>query len=299
MTQEDREIYELGSHRSLRQELSPPCQLHVKKKKLVNFKISLRRRSTKEEQYRRSSTGSITLPQRPEGRKNSVTFLQDECEPLETLRESHEPRSDSILQRQGTKTTKERREAFRSTGEQRMAYRMSQDRRSTSTTTNLSLSRDQDFRNDNDDSRDTDMTLQCDEDLSKVTQHSLNLNAHRRNSQIEPDVNLPTRTTPVTTCPTKTISFNSFCTVDSLNLNSETVHRRRNDFSRSCSVSSTENWNKIKTVATPKSSRINSLVEMLITRRKVSLAPSIWTPSVPRSLPGPRPANFQDQVRRM
>lgn len=40
---------------------------------------------------------------------------------------------------------------------------------------------------------------------------------------------------------------------------------------------------------------MNSLVEMLITRRKASLAPSIWTPSVPRSGPGPRPANFQDQ----
>ncbi|KAK8392496.1 hypothetical protein O3P69_014694 [Scylla paramamosain] len=320
MTAEDRNIMDLGTHRRLKQELTPPaCPQHFRKKKLVNFKVSLRRRSVKD-QARRGSTGSITTP-RSEGRKSSVTFLQDQVDALGDIKDSTEDaiplqtRNDSrtaTLERQDTRTTKERREAFRSTGEQRMAARRSLDRRSGSVAASFSLSRDQDHRFEDQGSRDMEMTRRLDQELSRATQRNLFVDSAKRNSLAEPELS-PIRTTPPRTSPTRTTptrtspnmfiplsqTFPTSSTVptaeDIQRLNNIAAQRKREDFSRSSSVSSTENWNKIKTVATPRSSRINSLVEMLITRRKASLAPSIWTPSVPRCCPGPRPANFQDQ----
>ncbi|XP_045107221.1 uncharacterized protein LOC123502095 [Portunus trituberculatus] len=323
MTAEDRNIMDLGSHRRLKQELTPPpCPQHFKKKKLVNFKVSLRRRSLKD-QARRGSTGSITP--RFDGRKSSVTFLQDQVDALGNVKDCAEhdiplqTRHDSrtaTLERQDTRTTKERREAFRSTGEQRMAARRSQDRRSGSTANSFSLSRDQEHRFEDQGSRDMEMTRRLDLELSRATQRNLSVDTGKRHSLVEPDLS-PIRTTPPRTSPRTTptrttpirTSPNVFCppndtsptpltvpTAEEIRrLNNIAAQRKREDFSRSISTSSTENWNKIKTVATPRTTRMNSLVEMVITRRKASLAPSIWTPSVPRSSPGPRPANFQDQ----
>lgn len=334
----------MGSHRRLKQELTPPaCPQHIKKKKLVNFKVSLRRRSTKVEHQRRGSSGSIiSNPPKPEGRKNSVTFLEDGAGMMHPIRDSLEdvrpvPQTRNSprrvpLERTDTKTLKERREAFRSTGEQRMAARRSQDRRSGSTALSFSRSRDQDFRSIDLGNNDL-LTLQRDDDLTKAMQHSLSIDTHRRTSQVDliaspsrtratsPRTSPTLRTTPPPPPPVppakaplvKQVSISEShqsIPPSPINLhprpppqrlnsmdNFNPVHRRKSDFSRSSSLSSTENWNKIKTVATPRGFRINSLVEMLITRRKASLAPSIWTPSVPRSPPGPRPANFQDQVR--
>lgn len=325
---------------------------YVKKKKLVNFKVSLRRRSTKADAQRRSSSGSITIPSRPEGRKNSVTFVEEDGGPLHPLNDSVEdvrkvpreitsPRS-APLERRDTKTLQERREAFRSTGEQRMAARRSLDRRSGTGAHNFSISRDQPCFRSIDIRDDHQATLQRDDELTTTMQQGLAIDSHRRTTPVDlrdsptrtraPPPSrtspLPPRTSPqppASPPPPPASPPNKPQLVKQVSisqshqsippspvkpqsrppppqrLNSQDmflpVHRRKSDFSRSSSLSSSENWNKIKTVATPGNSRMNSLVEMLITRRKASMAPSIWTPSVPRTPPGPRPANFQDQVR--
>lgn len=351
MTEEDRNIYELGPHRRLKQELAPPAIIkHVKKKKLVNFKVSLRRRSTKAEAQRRGSSGSLTIPQRPEGRKSSVTFVEEDGGPLHSLNDSLEdvrpspqermtPRSVP-LERRDTKTLQERREAFRSTGEQRMAARRSLDRRSGTVAHNFSISRDQQAFRSIDLRDDHHVTLQRDDEVTRAMQHGLSIDSHRRTTPVDLG-DSPTRTRapsrtpppphrtsplpPASSPPPPASPPNKPQLVKQVSISTPhqsippspvkphsrppppqrldsqdmflPVHRRKSDLSRSSSLSSSENWNKIKTVATPGNSRMNSLVEMLITRRKASLAPSIWTPSVPRTPPGPRPANFQDQVR--
>ncbi|XP_045605443.1 uncharacterized protein [Procambarus clarkii] len=59
----------------------------------------------------------------------------------------------------------------------------------------------------------------------------------------------------------------------------------------------TSSWEKLRMVAgsNGKGERLNSVVEIVtLKKRKGALAPTIWTPAIPRSVPSPRPANFQN-----
>ncbi|XP_063610492.1 uncharacterized protein LOC134784372 [Penaeus indicus] len=64
-------------------------------------------------------------------------------------------------------------------------------------------------------------------------------------------------------------------------------------------MASLESWDRLRSSRMePESSSLHSVVSMLTCRRRSRPAPSIWTPSVPRSLPSPRPANLLEQEER-
>ncbi|XP_042880820.1 uncharacterized protein LOC122258739 [Penaeus japonicus] len=65
-------------------------------------------------------------------------------------------------------------------------------------------------------------------------------------------------------------------------------------------MASLESWDRLRSsrVASEKSSSLHNVVTMLTCKRRSRPAPSIWTPSIPRSLPSPRPANLVEQEER-
>ncbi|XP_069972894.1 uncharacterized protein [Penaeus vannamei] len=64
-------------------------------------------------------------------------------------------------------------------------------------------------------------------------------------------------------------------------------------------MASLESWDRLKSARPePEKASLHNVVSMLTCRRRSRPAPSIWTPSVPRSLPSPRPANLLEQEER-
>ncbi|XP_068240161.1 uncharacterized protein [Palaemon carinicauda] len=64
------------------------------------------------------------------------------------------------------------------------------------------------------------------------------------------------------------------------------------------SKSMTDQWNLVRSASMDESARRSSLfavVNVVVNKRKGTPAPSIWTPSIPRSQPTPRPGNWREQ----
>lgn len=78
--------------------------------------------------------------------------------------------------------------------------------------------------------------------------------------------------------------------------------RRPPDIAMTQRSHSTSSWDRVRGATISEgdegamSPKFGVVVEMVTARRRASLAPTLWTPAVKRSPPGPRPVNFDEQV---
>lgn len=305
MTREDEELLMCGAHRRLQQRLSPPATIKPKKKKLVNFKISRKGQSddsdrdkatsnasysaiSQEIDERQERQGSRHLQERKEHRRLSEEDLRGDFggerrgsnENLNVrkdyVRNLNEIGKDghTVERREATRNLSKRMEHTRNCNEKRDDVKdISERRHKRSCNKRRDSTRNSERRDDNRNFNGIEM-MSC---LSSPDKDG-NENLPSSSQKAEHHGPILNQT------PTAT---------------NENSNRRRSEAiqlkTRSLSETS---WEKVKlvTVNNGKGARFNNVVEMVTNKRRSSFAPYIWTPSVPRSAPNPRPANFQDQV---
>ncbi|XP_071535651.1 uncharacterized protein [Panulirus ornatus] len=304
MTSEDEELLLWGAHRRLQQRLSPPRTIVAKKKKLVNFKISRKTQADDNDQARTTSSASYS----------AVKQETDERQETQGSRHVNDRKEyENINEREPRRNLgDDRRENFENLNVRKDNVRhLNEDRNNTHTN-----ERREDYRN-----------------LNKRREHDRNSNEqdyvkdfsekrHKRNSNKRKDIrnserrdenrnfnsidmmsclsspdkdgndNLPS-SSQTTECQGPILNQTTSATSTN-----ENPHRRRTEAipMKTRSLSETS-WEKVKLVTMQggRGARFSNVVEVMANKRKASMAPYIWTPSVPRSAPNPRPANFQDQ----
>ncbi|XP_042239549.1 uncharacterized protein LOC121877758 [Homarus americanus] len=358
MTREDADILEFGPHRRLRQTLSPQEVEPVKKKKLVNFKISLKGRwrsddkgSIDESYYstdksyssfqmhekprnskrygeKTGNNGSIrdsrpfdeteSISNYDDGRaefrnfnegKDYITKFNEERDDMRNFNKERDDMRNFNKERDDMRNFNKERDDMRNFNEERSDIRNLTERREDTRNDN---GRREDLRNVIDGRdvgnfreipdlrKDVRTVKEKREDFRRIRMRTGDerreddKNANVMEAVVNNSVSSGVLSNKNTTTQTKN------CPKSILTQRSPSANPKSDSRGKRSLKSSYTSWDKIRTVTTnnnAKTNRLDNVVEMVTTLKKRTgcPAPTIWTPSVPRSMPTPRPANFQNQ----
>nr|XP_053651120.1 uncharacterized protein LOC128701440 [Cherax quadricarinatus] len=214
-------------------------------------------------------------------RQEAIRCLNERREGFRDVRERKEDFRD-IRERDALRDVRERRNAFRDTKERRADFRDVRERQG-------------DYRNihEKKDFKNIEVKEKRTEELrSPKERREGDRKINERQKSRDTKSHNPSNTSPITEYhrpifrhTERSPSGNPIGSPDEISLKT----------TRSPSTSS---WEKIRLITSTnaKSTHLNNVVEIVTKqKRRAAVAPSIWTPAVPRSVPTPRPANFQNQ----